>query len=331
MKRMIIDTSNLLFRIHAVKEKEIGTPEEKAGMSLHIGINSLWGHFKKHRPDHLVLAFEGGNNWRKKYTASEACVSGKGYKANRIHDSSKELFYQLIGDFQNILKQHTSITCLSGDTLEGDDVIARYAQRCSEAGDEVIIISGDKDFIQLLKYPGVRLFDTDKGKERVHEDPEYFMFEKCFRGDSGDNVMSAYPRVRSTRLIKAYHDEFEFLQLIKEEWSIKDPDTGTEKKFVVEDLFNENKILMDLEAQPEDIRKKIDEAIDECLATQNKYSNFHFMGFCGRHGLKEIAKNSTYYTDMFAINQRLAKRLTGEAPEKKIPLPSPTASIIQFD
>lgn len=323
--RMIVDASNMLFRVHAINSKEeMGTPEEKAALSLHIGINTLWSIFKKHKPDHLVLAFEGTNNWRKTYTKSPECISGRTYKANRIVDKSKEAFYELINDFKKLLEEHTSIVCLSGDKLEGDDVIAGYVQRFAKTDDNITIISGDKDFVQLLKHPNVKLFDTDKGKERLHEDADYFIFEKCFRGDSGDNVMSAFPKLRSTKIIKAYHDEYEFLQLMKSEWSVKNVDTNEDKTFKVQDLYLENKLLMDLEAQPDDIRDRIEVAIDECLASQGKYSNFHFMGFCGKHGLKEIATKSTYYTDLFAINQRLAKRLSGIPQEKEI------KSIIQF-
>ncbi len=308
MKRLIVDTSNILFRVAAAHGKyhAVGTPEDQAGLAMHMALNTLKSFYKKIQPDQVALAFEGTNNWRKEYTKSERCVSKQIYKANRVRDDSMVPFFELIRSFEQLAREHTSLVCISHPRLEGDDVIAGYAQRFSEAGDEVVILSGDKDFIQLLRLPGVSIVNPDDGKPRGLDkngkkiDPNYFIFEKCFRGDPGDNVFSAYPRLRETKIRKAWEDEFERTNLMNHTWEFSDPQTGVIRTMKVADLFEENRLLMDLFAQPPEIREIIKQAIDEALISHGKFSLFHFQKFCGKYGLKRISEDAMSFIDLFA-------------------------------
>ena len=157
MKRMIIDTPNLLFRVHSANQKiKTDDDELNAGLAMHMCFRTVLSHYKKHKPDQVAFAFEGRNNWRKEYTKSDACVSKRLYKGNRVYTASNEIFFQLVDSFKEFLKLHTTSTVLNADRVEGDDLIAGFTKRFSEAGDEIIILSGDKDFTQLLRYKNVR-------------------------------------------------------------------------------------------------------------------------------------------------------------------------------
>ena len=300
MKRMVVDTANLLFRVHAAQAYK-NKGDDLAGLAMHVSLNTLKSFYKKHKPDQIAVAFEGGQNWRKAYTASEQCISKRGYKANRVKDPSMIPFFELIKGFEELAREHTSLVCLSHPKLEGDDLISGYAKRFAEEGDEVIILSGDKDFTQLLKYPNITLINPDDGKPRLCEDPEFFMFEKCFRGDKGDNVMSAYPRVRLDRLKRAYNDEYELTKIMNETWKFKDPETSVETEFLVQDLFVENNLLMNLDAQPEEIQLAIKETLDHELVHHGKFSHFHFMKFCGKYELVTIAEQAASFAEMFSV------------------------------
>ena len=305
MKRMIIDTPNLLFRVHSANQKiKTDDDELNAGLAMHMCFRTVLSHYKKHKPDQVAFAFEGRNNWRKEYTKSDACVSKRLYKGNRTYTASNELFFQLVDSFKEFLKLHTTATVLNADRVEGDDLIAGFTKRFSQEGDDIIILSGDKDFTQLLRYKNVRLINPDKGKERTCDDPEFFMFEKCFRGDGGDNVMTAYPRIRSTRIEKAYKDSFEFTNIMNETWSVKDPETGEiTQTFLVKDLFEENKLLMDLDSQPQEIKELIQQTIDEAIESRAQFSYFHFMKFLGEYQLKAIADESMNYNEIFSLHE----------------------------
>ncbi|MBT9137524.1 MAG: DNA polymerase I [Syntrophomonadaceae bacterium] len=319
MKRLVIDTSNLLWRVASAQGKYHPTEsaEDQAGLSMHMALNVLKSFYKKIQPQQVALAFEGTKNWRKEYTKSAECKSGRVYKANRVKDDSKIPFYELISAFENLARAHTSLACLSHPELEGDDVIAGYVQHFAAIGDETVVLSGDKDFIQLLKLPKVSLMNPDDGKLRGWDkktgekiDPEFFMFEKAIRGDVGDNVMAAYPRVRSTRIQKAWESEYERTNFMNETWEFSSPSTGEKRIMRVGDLFKENQTLMNLFEQPSHIRQLIDETIKYEILHHGQFSLFEFQRFCAKFGLKKINENAQHFMEFFSSTGR-------NSPEKE--------------
>jgi hypothetical protein len=308
-RRMVVDTANILFRVASAhgKYNTTGTPEEQAGLALHMSLNTLKSHYNKVKPDLIALCFEGANNWRKDYTRSEFCVSKRLYKGNRVKDDSMIPFFELMKSFEHLVREHTSLVCLANDNTEGDDLFAGYVQKYTAEGDEVVGLSGDKDFVQLLKYPNFKLLNPDKlgaernlNKDGTQIDAEYFMFEKAFRGDAGDNVMPAYPRVRATRLHKAYTDEYERNCIMNETWKFNEPTTGEERTFLVGDLFEENQALMNLERQPEWVRTEIANTLSHEAVNHGQFSLFHFQKFCGKYGLKRISEEVTNFIPLFS-------------------------------
>jgi hypothetical protein len=299
--RMVVDTANLLFRVHAAQSYNKNPDELTLGLAMHVSLHTLNKFFKKLQPNQIALTFEGSNIWRKSYTSSSECHSKRGYKANRVKDDSFIPFFELIRAFEELARNHTSLVCLSHPLLEGDDLIGGYVHRFAPTGDKIYVLSGDKDYLQLLKYPNVILIDPDTGNPREHEDPEFFMFEKCFRGDAGDNVMSAFPRVRATRLKKAFTDDYELTKILNTTWSITDPETGEVTEHKVEDLFIENHMLMSLDGQPDHIKQVINETLDHELVHHGKFSYFQFMKFLGKYELDSIAKQAQLFTNLFSI------------------------------
>lgn len=304
MKRLIIDTPNLIYRIVAAQNSvKNNDPKESAGLAMHITLNTILKHFRRIKPSQIAVVFEGRDNWRKNYTKSEKCVSKRIYKANRVKSSFMEYVFGLINDFETLVRNHTSLICLSHPRVEGDDLIAGFCQKYKDnKEDETFILSGDNDFRQLLRYDNVRIINPDKDKPIYPEeiDAKYFIFEKCFRGDSGDNVMSAYPRLRLTKIQKAYEDDYTKTSIFNEEWSIKDDETGDERKLNVGALWKENQLLMDLECQPDDIKQIISETVNTGIMSHGKFSFFHFNKFLGKYELKKISENSQLYVDMLS-------------------------------
>jgi hypothetical protein len=292
---LIFDMSNMLHRSYFANKEhdvEIGT-----GLAHHTALLTLQKYFKQYKPKKKVIMVFDRPSWRKSYTAdAELCVSKKPYKGNRRQNmtpSEKDKYMKFlhhVAEFENLMRTHTSVICLGRDGLEADDLIAGFVQMHPE--DSTIIVSADKDFIQLLQHETVQLIDPLTGKDRRKDeknwngDAQYFLFEKCLRGDIGDNVGSALPRVRATRIKKAYADPFERINLMNETWTNSD---GTE--FVVKHLFEENKVLMDLSAQPECVVTRIHETIDTAMENPGKYSHFHFLKFLGQYDLKKITEN----------------------------------------
>ena len=308
-KILVFDISNMLYRTFFVNKMKHSV-EESAGLAHHAALITLNKYFRNFKPHKVVMTFDR-SSWRKAYTADELCISGKPYKGNRRQNmtpAEKEMFAKFtrhLDDFEDMMKRQTSVICLAADGLEADDLMAGVAQMFE--GDEIIVVSADKDLIQLMRNPMVKLIDPATGKDRrlyLNEeydgDVDYFMFMKCIRGDTGDNVQSAFPGVRKTRIKKAYDDSFEQVNLMNESWSIGYKGTDDYKEFIVKELFEENKLLMDLEAQPDVIRDRIVSTIEEGFGDPGSYSHFHFLKFLGKYELKKIAEQVDNFVPMLS-------------------------------
>lgn len=317
MKRLVIDTANILFRVSAAHAKfNTNTdPKMSAGLAMHSALQTIRSQYNKHKPDQVAVTFEGGKNWRKAHTRGERpekVVSGRLYKGNRVKDDSMIPYFELMEAFRNLATEHTSLVVLAHEELEGDDVFAGYARKYTAVGDEVIGLSDDKDFTTLLQLPNFKLVRPDgtyRGLDKETKepiDPKFFMYEKAFRGDVGDNVLPAYPKVRITKLKAAYDalqkgDTYLHSNLMNSTWEFTDPGTGETRTMRVGDLYEENVLLMDLvNGQPADVQKLISDTIDHAVVHHGTFSLFHFQKFCGKFGLKKIGDEVSQFVPLLS-------------------------------
>jgi 5'-3' exonuclease len=321
MSYIIIDTSNLFHRArHVVR----GNIDEKIGMALSItfhSIKKMWNEFDGH---HVVFCAEG-RSWRK--SAYEP------YKRNRVEtraalsprDAEEDTqFYEAYNDMLLYLTEKTNCTMLHHPQLEADDLIAGFIQSHPNANH--VIISTDSDFYQLIcdnvsQYNGVsgthirhtgfydidgnRLVDSKTSQPKDPINPKWMLFEKCMRGDTGDNVFSAYPGVRTkgtknkVGLLEAYADKddkgYNWNNLMLSKWT---DHNGIDHRVL--DDYNRNVMLIDLTAQPTDIREMIDTTIDNIEKKQVPMAGVQFLKFCGKHQLNRLAESATSFGDILS-------------------------------
>lgn len=298
---LLFDGSNILYKtFYANKNEDV---ETVTGLAHHAALTTLNKYFKLYKPDITAVAFDR-SNWRKDYTKSSQCLSKKLYKGNRrltMTDKERErfeVFMEHVNEFEDILREQTGVVTLAGDKLEADDLIAGTVELFHDTHN-IIIISADKDMMQLLRFPSVVLIDPSTGKPRTlveyEMNADLFMFIKCIRGDTGDNVQSAFPRVRMTRIKQAFEDPYERTNLMEETWSDQN-----EQTFIVKELFAENELLMDLMKQPTAIRRQILENVDAAFESPGSFSMFHFLKFCGKHELKNISASIEQFAKMLS-------------------------------
>lgn len=320
MKYIIIDTANMFQRARHVAFKNSDTLV-KASMAIHITLNSVNKVAHKFGADHIVFALEG-RSWRKDFY--------KPYKANREESKKtatpnkleeEALFWKTYEEFVTFLAERTNVSVIRSPRGEGDDVISRFIHLHPD--DEHYIISGDGDFDQLVtsnvsRYNGIEnqlitingIVDDNgkpvldkKTKEPLKlEDSRYLVFEHAMRGDSTDYVFSAYPGIRKKGSSKRYglletfsdidKQGFVWNNVMLHRWV--DPD-GVEH--CVRDDYQRNLVLIDLNAQPQDIKDEIDRDIRASINTTHVPSvGAYFLKFCGKYDLENISKHAEKYT-----------------------------------
>lgn len=282
-RNLIVDVNNILWKIRHTTRLNKRKKDAFVPQLLFLKfIDEMNAMFKKYQCTGAVCAFEGRNNWRKTVYTD--------YKNREIDDIYYEDVQEAIVMLREFLEEHTSIYSLSVTGAEADDVIAVV---CQESSDDVenIIISSDRDFVQLLKHDGVRLFSPQQNEERTCEDPEFELFLKCVRGDPSDNIYSAYPRVRKTKLEEAFYGEsISYLNLM--ETINKD---GTK----VGDRYTDNRLLIDLEKQPTGVRSRISDSIANYVT--GKYNQGAVMRYARENNLMKMIEGcmSGSYTKLF--------------------------------
>ena len=319
MTHIIVDTANTFFRARHVIN---GDADIKLGMAFHITLNSIKKAWQDFDGTHVVFCLEG-RSWRKDYYEP--------YKRNRqvardaLTEKEQEedtVFWEAFDTFKNFVNDKTNCTVLQHPELEADDLIAGWVQAHPDA--EHVIVSTDTDFQQLIApncrlYNGVQevttttegFFDKKgelvidkKTKQPKEVNPEWMLFEKCMRGDTSDNVFSAYPGVRKkgtknkVGLQEAFADRqtkgFNWNNLMLQRWV----DHNNEEHRVLED-YEPNKTIIDLTAQPEDIKEKIQGTIKTAIDADKNISQVgvRLMKFCHLYDLKKISDQAQAYAE----------------------------------
>lgn len=314
-RSLIIDANNILYRTFFAHSKE--NLDVLVGMCHHSALWSMLGFYKEYPADEIVIAFDD-KSWRKFYTENlDECVTDKKYKGERrknLTESEKQkfaIFDEHVGAFYELLKNETSLLVLKRKYLEADDLIAGYIQNNPDMSH--VLISADKDYLQLLGKNDLILIDPDSKKPRslidYNNDSDYYMFEKCFRGDKSDNIMSAYPRLRSTKIKEAYSDNYQRENLMEHTFSMLINDSEgniVEKEYKTRDVFEENNFLMNLTSQPDYIRELINKEISESESNRGTFNYFKFIKFCGKHDLKNILGNIESFIPLLS-NKRFSR------------------------
>jgi hypothetical protein len=314
MNYILVDTANTFFRArHVIK----GDADTKLGMALHITFNSIKKAWQDFKGDHVVFCLEG-RSWRKDFYAP--------YKRNRAEvraamtareQEEDKLFWETFDKFKEFITDKTNCTVLHNPVLEADDLIAGFIQ--THPNDNHVIISTDSDFHQLIapnvsQYNGVMethtthkgifdkknklVIDKKTNKEKDIPNPEWILFEKCMRGDSTDNVFSAFPKIRKNKLEEAFKDRankgFVWNNLMLQRWIDHE---GNEHRVI--DDYERNRRLIDLAYQPDNIKEIIKTTIANIPSKDVSQVGIRLMKFCQTYDLNKINEQITQYAEPF--------------------------------
>jgi len=321
MTYIIVDTANLFFRARHVIRGDLDT---KVGMCLLITFNAVRKAWRDFNGSHVVFCLEG-RSWRKDFYEP--------YKRNRKESrdamspreqEEDELFWEVFDEFKNFITEKTNCTVLQHKQLEADDLIAGWVQ--NHPDDDHIILSTDGDFAQLIapnvkQYNGVSntlitvdgYFDDNNkpviekktGKVKPAPDPKWMLFEKCVRGDTSDNVFSAYPgaRKKGTKnkigMTEAFEDKgnkgYNWNNFMLQRWTDHE---GVEHR-VLND-YERNVTLCDLTAQPPEIKEIINQEIANVEPKNIGQVGIRLMKFCAKWDINRVAEQVQSYSDQYS-------------------------------
>jgi hypothetical protein len=219
----------------------------------HMFLNSLRSNRKKFTEQfgEVVICADGTNSWRKEFYPY--------YKANRkkSRDESEldwnELF-RIINTIRDDLKNFFPYKVIHIDRCEADDVIGviahEFGTELNIGSEQILIISGDKDYIQLHTYANVQQYDPIRKRWIKNNNPAQYLSEHIIRGDVGDGV----PNILSPDNCLAVGQRQKPMTAKRLEQYLKgteDMDEETLRR------YHRNRTVIDLSEVPEKYKKQI--------------------------------------------------------------------------
>ena len=253
--------SNLMVQING---KNAETLSED--LVRHMVLNSLRAHNKKFRKEYgeMVIACDSGNVWRKQIFPNYKA----GRKANREKSEHDwDAIFNMLATIKNEIKTFMPYKVIEVESCEADDIIATLIKKVKnmiipEHKKKILILSGDKDFIQLHG-PNVRQYNPVLNKfVGKGEDPVIYIREHILKGDrsdgipnvlSDDNVFIEGRRQKplsKKKLNNWVNDVFFYTNFTEEE----------------EKNYSRNRKLIDLSCIPQDIEDKINNEFNDVKA-----------------------------------------------------------------
>lgn len=179
--------SNLMMQLGNHTDAKI-----EEGLVRHMVLNAIRSYKQKFGQEYgeIVIACDDKNYWRRKIYPY--------YKANRKKAREQSgidwtSIFECFNTIRSELKEYFPYRVIKIDTAEADDIISALTHHngtllLSGQASKILILSGDKDFIQLQKFANVDQYDPVRKKFIRHNNPEEYLKEHIMRGDTGDGV-----------------------------------------------------------------------------------------------------------------------------------------------
>ena len=225
----------------------------------HMVLTSLLSYEKLYGEEYgeIVLAYDSKHYWRKEVFPF--------YKQNRKKDREKSnhdwnSIFEVLNKIRDEIKEYFPYKVIEVYGAEADDVISTL---CKNKGvQSILILSGDKDFIQLQKYPGVKQFNPIMKKEVTHDNPYNFVKEHILKGDKSDGIPN-YLSPDDTFVNGIRQKPISKKNLDK--WITQEPSAFCSDT-VLQRNYHRNKQLIDFDCVPDEIEQKI---MDEYSSLNN--------------------------------------------------------------
>ena len=258
----------------AISNVVAGGIDVEENMVRHMILNSIRMHRANHKEQYgeVVICCDGGNNWRKEYFPQ---YKHKRKSARKESTMDWTELFRITNMVLEEIKVNFPWKVVEVNDCEADDIIGELVRGTQEFGqhEDVMIISGDKDFAQLQKFPNVAQYSPVQKKYIKEENPRLQIWNLVLKGDTSDgvpNVLSAdncfVDGIRQTPLRQNKID-----QLIEDPKSL-----GHE----VYRNYTRNLNLIDLEYTPDRIKQKIQNVYNAYTVPKQNILNYLMENRC---------------------------------------------------
>ena len=250
----------------------------------HMVLNSLRSYRSKFEGEfgELVLCYDNKTNWRREYFPNYKHSRRKGRKESKLDWNN---IFDTLHMIKDELTEFFPYKVLEVENAEADDIIASVVFHVASEPknyEKVLILSSDKDFIQLQRYNFVSQYSPMQKKFVNGIDPTTYIKEHILKGDRGDGV----PNFLSPD--NTFVDELRQRPMSKrklEAWIDLEPSDYCNEEMMRN--YQRNRTLIDLSYIPDDIKEKCTETFLDAPEGNRK----HLLNYFIKKKLKSLMEN----------------------------------------
>jgi len=260
--------------------EQIGSSKKPVEESLvrHMILNVIRTYVKKFKATHgpeVVIACDNKHYWRRDIFPQYKASRKKNRDASG-HDWAS--IFECLHKIKEELKENSPYKVVDVDTCEADDIIAVLTMKYAAHG-KVMILSSDKDFAQLQKFPNVEQFSPILKKFIKEQLPAAQLKQMIIRGDKGDGI----PNILSPDNVFTEGGRQKPITEVKIiQWMNQQPED-----FCVGEMlrnYKRNEMLIDLSKIPNNLQESI---LDKYDSVQPKTRQV-FMNYMINNRLKNL-------------------------------------------
>ena len=251
--------------------EQIGSSKTPVDESLvrHMILNTIRTYVKRFKDSHgpeIIIACDNKKYWRREIFPHYKAGRKKAREASG-HDWST--IFDCLNKIRDELKVNSPYKVLDVDSAEADDIIAVLSLKYSST-QKIMILSSDKDFAQLQKYPNVEQFSPILKKAIKEPLPSAQLKQLIIRGDKSDGIPNILTK-DDVFVTGGRQKPITEVKIIG--WMNQEP-----KEFCNEDMlrnYARNEMLIDLTRIPESLKEAILHTYDEAKGrTKQEFMNY---------------------------------------------------------
>lgn len=269
---MIIIDFNQIIIASVIDYIEKSSENLSEGFLRHLSLNSIRlfvNMFKGKYGNEIVLACDNGNYWRK-----DIFPYYKQGRKKKIKDSKDvwENIFNIINKLKEELKLYSHYKVIEVNKCEADDIISVLSRKFSVNG-KILIISEDKDFIQLHKFKNIYQYAPIRKKFLKETNPEGFLKRHIIKGDPDDGI----PNILSREdIFLTEGRQKSIFEKKLEVWVHQYPEDFCDSE--MKKRYEINEKLIDLTKIPDEIEKDILDVYENTqINSKNSFLNYLIM------------------------------------------------------
>jgi len=177
-----ISLASVMMHLNITKRDSVDT-----GIVRHMILNSLRMYRQNYFREfgELVICYDSKNYWRREYFPEYKAGRRKSRETSS-HDWND--IFECLNTIKSEIRDNFPYKVLEVYGAEADDIIASLCGELEFDNGKTLILSGDKDFIQLHRFKNVKQYSPITKKFINGEDPTEYLYQHILKGDSSDGV-----------------------------------------------------------------------------------------------------------------------------------------------